>query len=79
MMETNYSHGIERDAKKIAENDLDHRKWSNPLEVRLPKAPSMSIYCVRTFLFLRVLLIACFNRSTAMAKLVAHKEVDLCR
>jgi len=25
---------------------LDHAKWTNPLEVRLPYAPSMKIYCV---------------------------------
>jgi len=30
----------------LARNDLDHTKWSNPLEVRLPNAPSMKLYCV---------------------------------
>lgn len=46
MMHSNYSFGIERDPEVIAANDKDHRKWTNPLEVRLPKAPSMSIYCL---------------------------------
>lgn len=26
-------------------NERDHRKWINPLETRLPKAPSLKIYC----------------------------------
>ncbi|TFK23670.1 phospholipid:diacylglycerol acyltransferase [Coprinopsis marcescibilis] len=45
MMESNYSYGIERDEDQLAKNDLDHRKWTNPLEVRLPYAPSMKIFC----------------------------------
>ncbi|KAK7473039.1 phospholipid:diacylglycerol acyltransferase [Stygiomarasmius scandens] len=46
MMATNYSFGIERDEAILAQNDLDHRKWTNPLEVRLPNAPSMKFFCV---------------------------------
>lgn len=46
MIHSNYSFGIERDPDVIAANDKDHRKWTNPLEVRLPHAPSMSIYCL---------------------------------
>ncbi|KAF8653345.1 hypothetical protein AX16_004045 [Volvariella volvacea WC 439] len=46
MIATNYSFGIERDENVLTRNDLDHRKWTNPLEVRLPQAPSMKIYCV---------------------------------
>ncbi|TFK44430.1 Lecithin:cholesterol acyltransferase-domain-containing protein [Crucibulum laeve] len=46
MMATNYSCGIERDEKKLIQNDFDPTKWSNPLETRLPNAPSMKIYCV---------------------------------
>ncbi|KAF7321540.1 Phospholipid:diacylglycerol acyltransferase [Mycena kentingensis (nom. inval.)] len=46
MIETNFSFGIERDETRLKENDLDFRKWSNPLEVQLPRAPSMKIYCV---------------------------------
>lgn len=34
MMETNYSFGIERDDEVLRKNDLDHRKWTNPLEIR---------------------------------------------
>ncbi|KAF8200725.1 phospholipid:diacylglycerol acyltransferase [Pholiota molesta] len=46
MLETNYSYGIERDEAQLKRNDADPRKWTNPLEVRLPHAPSMKIYCV---------------------------------
>lgn len=46
MMQKNYSFGIERNDKTLKKNDLDPTKWTNPLEVRLPHAPSMKIYCV---------------------------------
>ncbi|KZP19600.1 phospholipid:diacylglycerol acyltransferase [Athelia psychrophila] len=46
MMATNYSFGIERDEEALKRNDADHTKWTNPLEHRLPNAPSMKIYCV---------------------------------
>lgn len=38
--------GIERDEAQLIKNNGDHAKWSNPLEVQLPKAPSMKIYCL---------------------------------
>jgi phospholipid:diacylglycerol acyltransferase len=34
MLANNYSFGIERDEEALARNDLDHTKWSNPLETR---------------------------------------------
>ncbi|KAI9061697.1 LACT-domain-containing protein [Trametes sanguinea] len=46
MLETNYSFGIERDVEKLKANNLDFTKWTNPLEVQLPNASSMKIYCV---------------------------------
>lgn len=61
MMQTNYSYGIEIDEEKVGnacsiktmftfiqlnENNNDPTKWSNPLEARLPNAPSMSVYCI---------------------------------
>ncbi|KAF9460770.1 Lecithin:cholesterol/phospholipid:diacylglycerol acyltransferase [Collybia nuda] len=47
MIATNYSFDIERNEIALKKNDLDHTKWSNPLEVRrLPYAPSLKIYCV---------------------------------
>ncbi|KAG6381899.1 Lecithin:cholesterol acyltransferase-domain-containing protein [Boletus reticuloceps] len=46
MLSMNYSFGIERDGEVLARNDFDHRKWSNPLEIRLPNAPSMKFICV---------------------------------
>lgn len=46
MIETNYSYGFETDDGQIRDNDKDHRKWTNPLETRLPNAPDMKIYCL---------------------------------
>ncbi|CAE6380259.1 unnamed protein product [Rhizoctonia solani] len=46
MMALNYSYGFERDPEQLAKNDDDHTKFSNPLEVRLPNAPSMRVYCL---------------------------------
>ncbi|KAI0358723.1 LACT-domain-containing protein [Trametes cingulata] len=46
MMASNYSFGIERDVEKLKANNLDFTKWTNPLEIQLPHAPSMKIYCV---------------------------------
>ncbi|KZV82876.1 LACT-domain-containing protein [Exidia glandulosa HHB12029] len=46
MVASNYSYGIERDDERLKANDRDHTKWSNPLEIRLPNAPSMKLVCV---------------------------------
>ncbi|PSS22692.1 hypothetical protein PHLCEN_2v2989 [Hermanssonia centrifuga] len=46
MIATNYSYGIERDEEQLKKNNLDHRKWTNPLEIQLPNAPTTKIYCV---------------------------------
>ncbi|KAJ7594635.1 Lecithin:cholesterol/phospholipid:diacylglycerol acyltransferase [Mycena floridula] len=46
MLATNYSYGIERDEAVLKRNALDHTKWSNPLEIQLPNAPSMKMFCV---------------------------------
>ncbi|KAH7883169.1 Lecithin:cholesterol acyltransferase-domain-containing protein [Phlebopus sp. FC_14] len=46
MMWTNYSVGIERDEEVLKRNDHDHTKWTNPLEIRLPHAPSTRFICV---------------------------------
>lgn len=43
MVEQNYSNGIEYDEAKLKENNQDPRKWSNPLEIALPIAPSMKV------------------------------------
>lgn len=34
MLYTNYSYGIERDEEKLKANNLDHTKWTNPLEIQ---------------------------------------------
>ncbi|KAI0053270.1 phospholipid/diacylglycerol acyltransferase, partial [Auriscalpium vulgare] len=46
MIASNYSFGIEKDEAVLEKNDGDHTKWTNPLEIRLPNAPSMELYCV---------------------------------
>lgn len=46
MLWTNYSFGIERNEQVLKKNALDPRKWTNPLEVQLPNAPSMRIICI---------------------------------
>ncbi|KIK78139.1 hypothetical protein PAXRUDRAFT_834720 [Paxillus rubicundulus Ve08.2h10] len=42
MIWTNYSFGIERDVEVLKRNDLDHRKWTNPLEMRYAHGPHES-------------------------------------
>jgi phospholipid:diacylglycerol acyltransferase len=46
MLASNWSFGIERDQLQIEKNDNDPSKWTNPLETRLPNAPSMRIFCL---------------------------------
>lgn len=43
--EAHYSDGIAQ-PNEMDKNDLDHRKWINPLESRLPNASKMKIYCM---------------------------------
>ncbi|TDL20055.1 phospholipid diacylglycerol acyltransferase [Rickenella mellea] len=45
MMAANFSFEIERDEAVLEKNNVVPSKWSNPLESRLPYAPSMKIYC----------------------------------
>lgn len=40
-----YSFGIAKTSKELLKNDQNHLKWSNPLEVALPYAPDMKIFC----------------------------------
>ncbi|KAJ1325585.1 phospholipid:diacylglycerol acyltransferase [Microdochium nivale] len=40
-----YSQGVAHTAAEVAANELDNRKWTNPLESRLPLAPSLKVYC----------------------------------
>lgn len=46
MVGTNYSMGYEVDPVKLKENNQDHTKWTNPLEIELPRAPNMRIFCL---------------------------------
>ncbi|KAI0698234.1 LACT-domain-containing protein [Cytidiella melzeri] len=45
MIAMNYSYGIERDEEVLMKNNLDHRKWTNPLEIQLPNAPTTKFFC----------------------------------
>uniref|UniRef100_A0A060TAX1 ARAD1D23518p n=1 Tax=Blastobotrys adeninivorans TaxID=409370 RepID=A0A060TAX1_BLAAD len=40
-----YSYGLARTRNEVKANNDDPSKWSNPLEVALPNAPDMEIYC----------------------------------
>ncbi|KAH8592368.1 Lecithin:cholesterol acyltransferase-domain-containing protein [Bisporella sp. PMI_857] len=40
-----YSHGIAYTTAEVQANEKDQKKWINPLETRLPLAPSLKIYC----------------------------------
>ncbi|KAK3989671.1 Lecithin:cholesterol acyltransferase-domain-containing protein [Cladorrhinum sp. PSN332] len=40
-----YSQGLAHTTKEVNANEKDPRKWINPLETRLPLAPSLRIYC----------------------------------
>ncbi|KAK9474264.1 Lecithin:cholesterol acyltransferase-domain-containing protein [Dipodascopsis tothii] len=42
----NYSNGLARTAAEVRANDNDPTKWINPLEVALPHAPDLKIYCL---------------------------------
>ena len=44
-IQRSYSHGVAHSKKQVEENQLNHVKWMNPLETRLPLAPDMKIYC----------------------------------
>ncbi|CAG8534380.1 1342_t:CDS:10 [Acaulospora morrowiae] len=45
MLTRNYSFGIYK-SKEEFNDQLDHTKWTNPLESQLPNAPNMKIYCL---------------------------------
>jgi phospholipid:diacylglycerol acyltransferase len=40
-----YSRGVAHTTAEVEANEKDSRKWINPLETRLPLAPSLKIYC----------------------------------
>lgn len=40
-----YSHGVAHTSSEVEDNERDPRKWINPLETRLPRAPNLKIYC----------------------------------
>lgn len=40
-----YSYGLAQTKEEVEQNEKDPRKWTNPLEVALPKAPNMKIFC----------------------------------
>lgn len=45
MVQSSYSHGVAHTRKQVEDNQLLPAKWINPLESRLPLAPSLKIYC----------------------------------
>ncbi|KAL5597026.1 hypothetical protein BROUX41_006305 [Berkeleyomyces rouxiae] len=45
MGKSSYSRGVASTAEEVTANENDPSKWVNPLETRLPLAPSLKIYC----------------------------------
>jgi phospholipid:diacylglycerol acyltransferase len=45
MVQKSYSHGVAHTAREVEDNQQIPAKWINPLESRLPLAPSLKIYC----------------------------------
>ncbi|OUM67458.1 hypothetical protein PIROE2DRAFT_40017 [Piromyces sp. E2] len=45
-LKNTYSHDIAFTEEEIEKNKNDETKWNNPLEVALPEAPDMNIYCL---------------------------------
>ncbi|RPA95048.1 Lecithin:cholesterol acyltransferase [Choiromyces venosus 120613-1] len=45
MIRKSYSHGVATTRKEVEANERIPQKWVNPLESRLPLAPSLKIYC----------------------------------
>ncbi|KAK9479298.1 Lecithin:cholesterol acyltransferase-domain-containing protein [Lipomyces japonicus] len=41
----NYSFGLAKTRQELVANENDYRKWVNPLEVALPNAPDLKIFC----------------------------------
>lgn len=41
-----YSYGYAKTVEEMKKNDLHHSHWSNPMEVPLPNAPDLKIYCI---------------------------------
>lgn len=41
-----YTFGFAKTEQELKENEKHHSHWSNPLEVPLPNAPDMKIYCI---------------------------------
>lgn len=44
-VESSYSRGVAHTSAEVEANEDDPRKWINPLETRLPLAPSLKVYC----------------------------------
>ncbi|CAK7274349.1 phospholipid:diacylglycerol acyltransferase [Sporothrix epigloea] len=44
-IQSSYSRGVAKTMAEVRENEQDPRKWINPLETRLPLAPSLKIFC----------------------------------
>ncbi|KAI0880946.1 LACT-domain-containing protein [Annulohypoxylon maeteangense] len=44
-IQRSYSRGVAHTSAEVEANELDHRKWINPLETRLPLAPNLKVYC----------------------------------
>jgi hypothetical protein len=67
MIATNYSYGIERDEEALKRNDLNHTKWTNPLEIRYVDLLSRSMNCRPTAWLLDYRTRHRYNSTVSMA------------
>jgi phospholipid:diacylglycerol acyltransferase len=44
-VQSSYSHGVAHTTAEVEANEKDPKKWVNPLETRLPLAPSLKVFC----------------------------------
>jgi phospholipid:diacylglycerol acyltransferase len=58
-VQSTYSHGIAHTTAEVETNENDPKKWINPLETRLPLAPSLNVYCF-------------YGKSSGAASLLCH-------
>jgi hypothetical protein len=67
MIATNYSYGIERNEETLKRNDLDHTKWTNPLEIRYVALLSRNTDCRPTAWLLDYRALHRYSSTVSMA------------
>lgn len=84
MLKSEYSHEIAYTKEQIEKNKKDKTKWINPLEVSLPEAPNMNIYCLyginkpteRRYFYLQDLSKATQKTASSGEGFESHPDLD---